>query len=365
MTTFTDTFCLRPFTDLVFDSDKVKPCCYFLSKYNKKYDKIENANIEVRDYIKQNKWHAGCENCRKTEQDGNTKSHRLNFKQDYDDFDYKLFLENNFVLKNLEIRVDNNCNIACVTCFSHSSTRWSAELKRMNEFDPSKNKINTDIDTLLTYEIWKNVEKLTLYGGEPMYNKKVEKILTYAVENNFSKNIDVHFFSNGTLFNEKIISKFEKFKSVAIGFSVDGVHERLHVIRWPAIWEDIVKNFNKLKNIWNVHLYIIYTYSLLNACNTKEDLEVLRNIFKCPVVPNLVINPSYYAPRHLPEYTKLRLIEHLKTEPFFEYLIAELQQIGNIKELKYGLQQLVNLDRYRNTDSSILFPPEVWAISDK
>jgi len=363
MTQFTDTFCRRAFTDLVFDSGIIKPCCYFLSNFTKKFQDIESSNLQVRQYIKDNKWHPGCDNCKKTEKDGNKKSHRLNHK--YDDFDYELFYENKFSLKNLEIRVDNNCNIACITCFSDSSSRWSAELKRMGEHDPCKNKVNTDIDKLLTYEIWKNVEKLTIYGGEPMYSKKVEKILSWAVENNLSEKIDVHFFSNGTIINKNIIDKFERFKSINIGFSIDGTFDRYHIIRWPANWNETLENFNKLKLMPNVNLYIIYTYSVLNAYNTKEDLEILNEYFNCPIVPNLLINPSYYAARNLPESIKEKLIDHLITVPEFSYLIAELQQPSNEKELKQAIERVKKLDNFRNTDSSILFASEVWSIADK
>lgn len=365
MTQFTDTFCLRPFTDLVFDSNKVKPCCYFLPNFNKNFTDIQTANSEVREYIKDNKWHPGCYNCKKTEQDGNTKSHRLNFKSRYDDFDYQLFSENKFQLKNLEIRVDNNCNIACITCFSDSSTRWSAELKRMGEHDPSKNKINNDIEQILLNEIWKNIEKLTIYGGEPMYSKKVEKILSWAVDNNFSEQIDLHFFSNGTVLNESIVDKLIRFKSVNIGFSIDGVYERFATIRWPASWDTTLQNFNRLKLIPNANLYIIYTYSLLNAYNTKEDFEILKKHFNCEIVPNLVINPSYYTARNLPEFVKEKLTDDLNTIPNFSYLINELQQPSNKKQLEQAILRLKKLDSYRNTDSSILFPPEVWSVTDK
>jgi sulfatase maturation enzyme AslB (radical SAM superfamily) len=235
----------------------------------------------------------------------------------------------------------------------------------MGEHDPSKNKINTDIDKLLADEIWKNVEKLTIYGGEPMYSKKVEKILSWAVENNFSENVNLHFFSNGTLFNRLIINKFERFKSVNIGFSIDGTYDRYHIIRWPGNWNKTLENFNKLKLMPNVNLYIIYTYSVLNAYNTKEDLEILNEHFNCPIVPNLLINPSYYAARNLPESIKEKLIDHLITVPEFSYLIAELQQPSNEKELKEAIRHVKKLDKFRNTNSSIFFPQEVWSLTDK
>jgi len=354
MTSFTDSFCWRPFTDIVFAGNFYKPCCYYTK--NLVYKSFDEVNKEIRNDIKENRWNSGCDVCRKTELDGNTNSHRFNYKGTKN---ANLFEQNKFELTNLEIKVDNNCNIACITCGSHSSSRWSVENKKMyNVNDSTQHSVN--LENLFNSNLWNNVKTLTLYGGEPLYSKRVYKILRYAVENQFSKNIHLEFYTNGTVLDTEIISLLQNFKQVSIGFSIDATYGRFNIIRWPAKWDEVVKNYNKIKKLSNVDTYKIYTYSLLNACFTKNDLRILDETMVGYTVPNLLINPSYYAARHLPYDVKQKLLEEIYNIPNFASLHSELLQDGDESQLMNALTKLKHLDSFRNTDSSILFTSNVW-----
>jgi sulfatase maturation enzyme AslB (radical SAM superfamily) len=359
MKQFTDTFCWRPFTDMVIVDKFYKPCCYY--SQNLHYKSFDTTNEKIRKDIKENRWNSGCDICRKTEADGNINSHRFKYN---DTPDKSLYENNKFNLINLELIVDNNCNLACITCDSHSSSRWAAEKKRMNELD-THNQHTVDLNTVLNIELWKNVQTLTLYGGEPLYSKKVLKILSFVIENNFSKQIELKFYTNGTLFNAEIINLLRHFKKISIGFSIDATHERFNIIRWPAKWDQVLDNYNKIKKVENVETYKIYTYSLLNACYTKSDLQILNEKLSGYTVSNLLINPSYYAARHLPRNIKQKLIAEISEIKDFTSLQSELQQDGEEHQLIAAIAKLKKLDSYRNTDSSILFPQDVWSLADK
>jgi Radical SAM superfamily/4Fe-4S single cluster domain len=359
MTQYTDTFCWRPYTDMVLLDNFYKPCCYYTK--NLKFESVETANLEIRNDIKENRWNSGCDICRITEKDGNTNSHRFKY---FGEKNPTLFEENKFSLQNLEINIDNNCNIACITCDSGNSSRWAAENRKMQVKD-TKQPHSINLDNILLKDLWLNVKKLTLYGGEPMYSKKVDTILTWLVENDLSANINLEFFTNGTIFNENILNLFSKFNEIRIGFSIDGIYEHFNIIRWPAKWETVVENYNKIKKLSNVHVYKIYTFSLLNACYTANDLQVFSEVFGGITVSNLLIYPKHFAARNLPYHIKSKVIDELKNIPNFSMLISELQQPSYEEHLVKALKQLRFLDSYRKTDSSILFPTDVWSLADK
>jgi len=347
---FENILCYRAFTELYIDIDNKhhKPCCQFNT--STKYNGLEDFNKTIRNDNLKNNWSAGCENCQTAEENKNL-SHRL-FPNHLPD--QSLIENNKFILKHLELRLDTVCNLACVTCDSGSSSKWSSEDERMYGKTVSKNN-HLDYNWVLDRKLWENVESLNLYGGEPFYSKKLKTILSWLIANDFSQNIKISFYTNGTIFNEQIIEMLNKFKCSVISISIDGVGQNFEIIRWPAKWSNILDNIERLKKIKNSEISITYTVSILNIFNIKNDMIILKNITE-NIAFNLLERPEYYNIQNIPEKFKVKLIKDLGLDSTFAGIIKKLKINGNNKVLKECIDRLKTLDKFRNTYSDSLFP---------
>jgi organic radical activating enzyme len=352
MNKFDNTLCNRVFTQLSINLSEKSygPCCKF-----KNYQTFE-GNINFHENLRRenlnNIWNKGCESCKKDEE-LKTISHRLQYFHKTD----KNQIENNeFILKHIEITLDNNCNLACITCNENASSRWLTEKIKMGFIKkPITNNYEQDFNWLLNYELWKNVETLVLHGGEPLSSKKIYIILDWLIKNDLSKNIILNFYTNGTFYNKLISTYTKKFKLVDIQFSVDGVDKNFEIIRWPAKWSRVSKNINLYKKLENVLVCINYTVSILNIFNIKNDFYELKKISN-KVNFNYLENPNYYNIKNLPISFKESIKKDLEKNPIFYNIVKRLESDGDEKELINCFLTLKNLDCYRKTNSLSLFP---------
>lgn len=344
-------FCWRPFTERHIRQTYVSPCCQFNKNYSGNSYQIDHQ--EIRNSILKNEWHPGCSHCENIEKDNpGVLSHRRTYNKETDK---KLIIENKFEARNIEIEVDNVCNLACITCNAWSSSKWASENKRMlvNQNIQRKEVI---WDGILQTDFWKDAKTLTLYGGETMYSKRVLDLLSWLISNKIANNLELNFYTNGTIVNEQIISYLKEFKFTNISFSIDGVNERFETLRWPAKYSDVKQNFKTISLLENVKISIIYTYSILNACNLLDDLKVIRNDFIEKISLNMLFNPSYFAARHLPIELKKHLIEEYNTDDLAATVIGELLSLGNNVEFAKAKDRLALLDGFRNTNREVLSP---------
>jgi len=354
MNKFENILCFRAFTELYIDIDNkiYRPCCYF--NKNTKYNNIEDFHQTIREDNLKNQWSSGCEHCKKVEELNST-SHRLEY---FHKPDQSIISNNKFVLKHLELRLDNVCNIACITCDANSSSRWASEDARMYNKPIVKKNKQDNYDWLLDEKLWENVETLVLYGGEPFYSKKLKNILSWLVEKNFSKNITLNFYTNGTIFDDTLLVQLSTFKLVDIQFSIDGVEENFEIIRWPAKWVDILNNINNVKKFSNIIISINYTVSILNIFNIEKDFHSLRKDLTKKVNFNFLEEPNYYNIKNLPENFKNQIITTIGKNLNFISVINKLNRNGDSNVLKECASKLKTLDRFRNTHSHLLFPEE-------
>ena len=259
-------------------------------------------------------------------------------------------LDNKQDIQRIELSIDNVCNLACVTCHPGSSSRWIAENKRMYNTSSSISKISDD----LLYSLdWANIRYCVIYGGEPLYSKNTLKLLSWLIESGFSNDINLNFYTNGTISDPRVLSLFKNFKSVNIGVSIDGVGKRFEFIRWPAVWEDVRANFEKLTEILDRPPHIIYTFSILNAMHTLEDFRELRQLTN-EIHPNLVSEPAHFAARHLPDSIKHKLLDEFKDDEVAQQFMPELAAQGDPTLLEQCRSRVSELGSFRKLDLSVL-----------
>lgn len=290
-------------------------------------------------------------------------------------------------LKQLVLKLSNKCNCACRICTFWLSSLWQTELEKTGRWNShhdyfkennAQDKINDN------WEDWKEhlhtIEQLFLYGGEPLINFEVLKILEYLVENDLAKNISLTMNTNGTVINEKIYLMLKQFKGVFLYFSIDDVFSRYEYERWPSKYNNIFRDLLDLHdNMYTEEdkakgFYItLYTsISIFNILSLDEILEEFRKFPRFSVnFENLIHEPSLLTVYDLPTTIKNDVRDYLESFSWnhtnWEHPIDYKNAIKNflgLYERDYSCNEYIQKlddklgidDRRRNQDWQKTFP---------
>ena len=194
----------------------------------------------------------------------------------------------------LELRLGNQCNLKCITCWGMSSSliheersaylandaitdprliwlksKWKDEVKAVNETD-TKDRYETDIFYSNFKKMAPTLRRLYTTGGEPTVIKANYKMLQMLID---AGNTDcrIEFTSNMTNWNSLFYDKLSKFKNVEVQMSVDGVDEVGEYIRYPSDFSKVRENIDKVAKISAKNPnWTIKCYTVLQALNYKH-----------------------------------------------------------------------------------------------
>ena len=320
--------CVHSYSGLrVANGGYVMPCCYYDES---KPFKDKNGNIIKTDTHTFNEMmynpdrlslindlengiqHEGCKRCWADEKNSG-KSKRIN--------DNKRFHINDEIkLKFLELNLGNTCNLACRMCSVGASIKWFDEHRILHDSSGGhsndsvyKEWVKTyyksyDDDSIFWNEMESNLSNVThidMYGGEPMLIKKQWEILKKSIELGYSKNQELHFNTNGTIFKEEYIEILKQFKRVVISFSIDAINNRFNYIRHHGDWNKVnqnIKNWLKYKSD-SIEFDIAVTVTNLNIYYLDELLDWCIDNELSPYFID-VSWPDFYAPSNLPNSVK-------------------------------------------------------------
>src|SRR5262249_24831499 len=132
----------------------------------------------------------------------------------------------------------------------------------------------------------KNAEELrSLYftGGEPMIEKQVEHIIDELIRRGAAGNVRLEFNTNCTVIRDSMLEKLTRFKSIHLGLSLAGYGPYLEYIRFPAKWDVVRRNVEKLaalaagKSHWTVSAVpVLQCYNALNVVHLLEFLDGVK-----------------------------------------------------------------------------------------
>lgn len=135
-----------------------------------------------------------------------------------------------------DLRYDNKCNLACITCNPTESSLWARELG----IDSISQPIDIDFEDL------KKVKKLYLAGGEPLLIEQNFKILDFIIDHNLD--VEVVINTNLTTVSDKVLDKLEKLKDCCIIVSVDSFGKVNEYHRYPMSWDKFMTNLNAISD---------------------------------------------------------------------------------------------------------------------
>ncbi len=261
-------------------------------------------------------------------------------------------------LEFVELRLGNTCNVACRTCNPASSSKWR------NDYDKLQNSLSfklTDYNTMQGFrwpereEFWEdllkhcdNVKTFYINGGEPMLIKQHFKFLERLVELG-KTDIKLWYNINMTLMNEKVIELWRKFDHVKVSCSIDDLGKRNEYIRYPTKWDDVMKNFLRLKQE-DFELDVTQTVSFMNYSTLGDFYDFFHREHGVWVHHNYVYDPAILSPAVLPK--EIRDLVHTKLHNSFpEYKVNELTNMfggpDRPEKWKHALEYTLRLDKIR------------------
>lgn len=161
------------------------------------------------------------------------------------------------VIRYLDLRLGHTCNLKCVMCSPHDSSRWLQDYDKLVEQTKSQiviKQVGFDKEGFNNTwyekpEFWDdvfeqipNITQLYFAGGEPLMIKEHRRFLDEIIKRGYAKNISLRYNSNGIFVNEDIINVWSQFKQVRYAFSIDALMERNYYIRYPTDWSDIERS---------------------------------------------------------------------------------------------------------------------------
>ena len=371
----------------------------------------------VRTTFLEGKIPASCTKCFEEESNG-VVSKRLweMYEWDQDGLDFRELISKTdidgtipHVIRYFDLRLGHTCNLKCVMCSPHDSSRW------MEDYEKVVSSVDSDVvvkqirwDKTKFNNRWyenddfwneifdqiPNIRQLYFAGGEPLMIKEHKKFLLKIIERGYAKNISLRYNSNGIFVSQEIIDIWSNFKQVRFAFSIDAVGERNHYIRFPTDWKDIERSLDLLDTApEHIHCSIACAVQIFNIKHIVDfaKWKILKNYkkinkYKTDIYEagggiinlHLLYIPTFLSARILPEDDKKQVKQQLIE--FKEWLWHNYRQDDEFwKENPYGWRRweailkfveaednstfipdfrkyVQSLDNIRNTDAKKIFP---------
>lgn len=343
MSKISPTFCIYPWDHLATLTDgSIVPCCVA----------INDKTMNVRDTTFMQAWNSqkmrqmradmlsgkpvkACNRCYEEESCGIV-SHRVSSNTFYEhmlgSFDHLIDATApdghlSLAPKSIDLRLANNCNLQCVMCAPSESTKWAADIEKMynNTDDPKlaedflwKTKIKTrDFLWYKDPDFWKQfkdmmpeIRDLIVGGGEPFLIVEQINFLKDCIKQGLSKHLSIRFHTNGTAFSDEILEILSHFRQIDLMISIDGFREQNHYVRYPANWNTLLTNLEKIDNTpASISAYILTTLHAMNIYYFPEFLKwFMDKRYKKISISSDNSNLPFTGIAHTPYYVNPRVL---------------------------------------------------------
>lgn len=349
------TLCIAPFAQITtHPSGSFSPCPYLGGTSWLKHDgsiieKWQGSELEnLRQEFLAGKKPEICFRCWNEESIGKRSLRRRLFDMETETSEYQLFSDPQAIQdlmysivdgsykkgpKVISIKNGNVCNLKCRSCHPDDSSGWIQDANKLHDRLGKKfykiglresNWSDAQIDQLRG--LASNLSRLELFGGEPLYNKKVIRLLNYLVEDGSSKHISLYVNTNGSVDITAKIPNIDQFKDIDIGVSIDAIAEHFTYVRHPLTLDQIKENvrswhrYFRSKNM-EYNIQSITTVSILNIFYLAELKRTVKSIMGQTPFWNLLIHPHHLSIVNLPQAVKNVVVEKLRGDPEFDEFI--------------------------------------------
>lgn len=183
-------------------------------------------------------------------------------------------------LSYLDLRLGHTCNIKCVMCSPHDSSKWISDWQKLYpKIETPEVKIQMQWDKKEFNNFWyekglfwdeiyaqiPNLRQVYFAGGEPLMIKEHKVFIEEIIRQGYQDKILLRYNSNGILVDNELIQLWSKFRKVKFAVSVDAAYERDNYIRYPTKFEDVERTLHLLDNTPdNIHVSIATAIQIFN-----------------------------------------------------------------------------------------------------
>ena len=246
-------FCAAPWSGLSLQPNgQARACC--VSHEETEFVSVEQLKtdhkfVEIRDAIMLDQRHDNCQACWSHEDRsmGEWTSRRAIYQPG--DYYHDLSSNRKFELQHLDLRWNNTCNLNCVYCNAHFSSRWA---KLLGVEQRLRN------DTVLSDQTLTGLKVLQMAGGEPLLIKPNQALLERLLAVN--PGVEIEVTTNLTSVKHNAVYELlTQFRRVSWVVSFESTGARFEYIRHGADWLGFNENFKTLiKDFQQVQCSMIY-----------------------------------------------------------------------------------------------------------
>ena len=287
-------FCIYPWVHLhVYPTGQAYPCCGAEMRHsvgnahNSTLKEIWNSpeQRQLRLNMLNEQSSAACSRCYEQEQSGffsmrksanKHHGHHINRIQETKEDG----TVEQFQMTYWDIRFSNLCNLSCRSCGHIFSSSWYQDQAKLAGGDwREKNKVLNYAGRTET-DMWEQlvphldyVEQIYFAGGEPLMMEEHYNILEELERRG---RFDVRLIYNTNFTHVKLKDRYvfdywKKFKSVAVGASLDAMGSRAEYIRKGTTWSTVEDNRKRMLDTCpEVDFYISPTLSIMNAWHLPD-----------------------------------------------------------------------------------------------
>lgn len=282
------------------------------------------------------------------------------------------------VIKIVDLKMGNLCNLKCRICNPWNSSQWVDEWHSLRKPNESKIEFHKPFKAMRDawnpdQNIWKNLEQalpniehMDMYGGEPLLIENMWTILKHSVEKGYSKKQTIHYNTNGSIMpSDEQFALWKEFKLLDIQVSVDDIGDRHHYQRYPSDWSKVRNHVLKFKEHDWIRLSTNATISNYNIFYLDEITEEIVKNIGTSVWYNILHAPYDQSIAALDPEIKKILVK--KLSPIQEYqpeIIPILNFIASSpdpEKMRLFMKRNEEQDEYRKQSFRDTFP-EWWEI---
>lgn len=217
----------------------------------------------------------------------------------------------------LHIDLGNFCNLACKMCNARASTKiasqevaWGKESSRQYlgvDWTRDETVWNRFVAELLAIPGLKNIHFM---GGETLLTPRLEQLIDkFLAASRFE--MCFSFVTNGTVFNDSLMSKLTKFQRVGIEVSIETVDNHNAYQRQGTDTELVLKNIDRYLSYCNNSSITLTLRPAVSALTVGYYVGLLKYALdKQLIVKSLLcIDPLFLHPAVLPGIVKQQYLE--------------------------------------------------------
>lgn len=296
------------------------------------------------------------------------------------------------VIRDLDMRIGNFCNLRCAMCFPGESSLWYKEYEEIfgkQSFSVDSTEYRLDqpgnfdwfdneeyVDNLLNHCAYLN--KIKFGGGEPIIIKRHKQFLQGLIDRGYAKNIELEYSINVTTIPPYLIGMWKHFRRIKLCCSIDAYGEANTAIRWPSKWNKVEETLRYIDTLdLNVVAFTSTTINILSLEHYSTLMLWLREQ-KFKKINNVIYGPSDIS--HLvynPKSLSIATLEPFQFERIFDSIYNKAKHIGPLEDKLSGYYSLYykihntndtehprsefvrifnKFQQHQNQDWSVLFP---------